>query len=400
MNNDNFRMNELIEKVTKLNSRVDKLYIYGAGVFAYNVYKLLKRHSIHVDAFVVTKKDTEGGNELPIIEAKDVLSNIGKEGIVLGLNQHNSRQVKKYLEEIGIPETNIIDGGNYLENGGERLGFSGDAIMEITVRIGCPVYCKYCPQDKLLRKYYSVNKDRESTLSFETFKHCLKKIPLDVGIVFSGFAEPLTNPECLDMMRLACTEGRNVDLFTTLTGADMNMVQEITKMPLNYVGLHCADKRQYAQIKTTDQYYEMVNFLINSKKPQNGQPYVDFCNSQAEPDEEIQKIVSGKYEIGTTLFDRAGNLSDEGLVRKKNLCGKLECSMCGTLANRNVLLPDGTVVLCCMDYGLMHSLGNLVEQTYDDILFSDESRKIRRGLEGDNNIDILCRHCSCAREVE
>jgi hypothetical protein len=35
--------------------------------------------------------------------------------------------------------------------------------------------------------------------------------------------------------------------------------------------------------------------------------------------------------------------------------------------DRNVLLPNGDVVLCCMDYNLKHIVGNLLEQDYEDI---------------------------------
>jgi len=35
--------------------------------------------------------------------------------------------------------------------------------------------------------------------------------------------------------------------------------------------------------------------------------------------------------------------------------------------DRNVLLPNGDVVLCCMDYNLKHIIGNLLTQTYEEI---------------------------------
>ena len=36
--------------------------------------------------------------------------------------------------------------------------------------------------------------------------------------------------------------------------------------------------------------------------------------------------------------------------------------------DRNVLLPNGDVVLCCMDYDLKHVIGNLLTQTYEEIM--------------------------------
>ena len=36
--------------------------------------------------------------------------------------------------------------------------------------------------------------------------------------------------------------------------------------------------------------------------------------------------------------------------------------------DRNVLMPNGDVVLCCMDYNLKHVIGNLLTQTYDEVM--------------------------------
>ena len=272
--------------------------------------------------------------------------------------------------------------------------------MEITSRIGCPINCRYCPQTTLLKAYYAKDKNRASIMRIDTFTTCIEKIPEDVGIVFSGFAEPFLNPDIVDMMKLACEMRRKVDLFTTLVGANLEMLKEVSCLPLHYVGLHCADKFGYAKIHVNEEYYKMVDFLVSCKKVDGKAPFIDMCNAQAEPDARIQEICNGKHEICTTLFDRAGNLEAEGLIGKKGLSGKLECSMCGYLTNRNVLLPDGTVLLCCMDYGLKHPIGNLLTDTYSEILNSEESLRIRRGLDGDESLDILCRQCSCARIVD
>jgi len=38
-----------------------------------------------------------------------------------------------------------------------------------------------------------------------------------------------------------------------------------------------------------------------------------------------------------------------------------------------VLLPNGDVSLCCMDYGLDHIIGNLHKQTYEDVIPQDQT---------------------------
>ena len=108
---------------------------------------------------------------------------------------------------------------------------------------------------------------------------------------------------------------------------------------------------------------------------------------------------SGKYEILTALHDRAGNLENESLLGKNVPEGEIVCSLCGERLNHNNLLPDGTVLLCDFDYGMQHVLGNLKEQTYEELLLGNEWRKVHAGMKGDTSQNILCRKCSCANVV-
>ena len=62
------------------------------------------------------------------------------------------------------------------------------------------------------------------------------------------------------------------------------------------------------------------------------------------------------------MMNRAGNLEYEEL-ETYNHKGKLVCGN-GEIGNgegwNSNILPNGTVVLCCMDYGREHILGNLL----------------------------------------
>jgi radical SAM protein with 4Fe4S-binding SPASM domain len=44
--------------------------------------------------------------------------------------------------------------------------------------------------------------------------------------------------------------------------------------------------------------------------------------------------------------------------------------------DRNVLLPNGDVVLCCMDYNLKHVIGNLLTQSYAEIFAGEKLAEI------------------------
>jgi radical SAM protein with 4Fe4S-binding SPASM domain len=110
-----------------------------------------------------------------------------------------------------------------------------------------------------------------------------------------------------------------------------------------------------------------------------------------------------KNEVNFQEFwiqDRAGNLNTEKVKKKiskpiitaARASGKLQCDR----IYQNVLLPNGDVVLCCMDWSAEHVLGNLKRDRFEDLYRSETFRRVMRGLK-DPDIDLLCRTCYMAQ---
>lgn len=387
--------NSILRRIEKLRAEVSWIYIYGAGLYARNLYEILSGINIYVNGFLVTQlEDKSDLYGLPILEADSVLHD--DIGIIIGTNSLNRISIMEKLQQMHFNMEHVIQGTDYIEKDGMR--YDGGPTMQITTRIGCSVNCRYCPQRVLIENYFAHDVSRLSVMNLDVFKECLDKLPGNARISFCGMAEPFLNPECAEMIKLAHESGRVVELYTTLVGADRKTIEEIADIPFGYVTLHVADQYGYAHIPLTDAYYDMVEFVINYKR-QDGTPLVNMCNAQARPDQRIARICSGKYEILTALHDRAGNLENEKLLNKNTPEGRISCSLCGDKLNHNNLLPDGTVLLCDFDYGMRHVLGNLLEQSYDEILSGREWSRVCKGMSGDLEQDILCRKCSCANPV-
>ncbi len=385
------------EKITELKKNCESIYIYGTGLYGQNICKILNKAGISVNGFVTTDiPDQDILFGLPIYQALDVLPN--NIGLVLGLNRHNTAVVSAFLKKNNFDMRRVIYGAEFIDKGGIRGGYDEIPTIEITTKIGCRINCRYCPQRKLLDEYYESDKNRISVMTLETFEKCISHIPDEAIILFSGMVEPLHNPMCRDMMEMALEKGHKVDLYSTFSEISFQETEKISRLPLEFVGLHVADKKRFASIVTDEEYYKKIEFLVNAKKA-NGMPFVNACNAQTEPDDKVASICEGKYEILTTMLDRAGNLQDENLYSKQTLHGKLSCSLCGKKLNHNILLPDGTLLLCCMDYGMKHILGNLKDQNYEEIMNGNEMKRIKKGISGDETVDILCRNCSCANKL-
>jgi len=92
---------------------------------------------------------------------------------------------------------------------------------------------------------------------------------------------------------------------------------------------------------------------------------------------------------------RASNLNPAKGIEDKKM-EKIFCTA-GRL-NRNVVLPDGRVILCCMDYSLKHIIGDLTKENYRAIFskkpYLDVLDKMKKG---DN--DLLCQTCEKAKPI-
>lgn len=387
---DILNLEDFVKEVKILLTKVNKLYIYGTGMYGQTVYKTLCKHGIKIEGFLETKKSKSFVLEHSVYNASEIEKK--ESGIILGLNQHNAAEVVAYLNEIGFNMDHVIDG--CVTRGGNRSGFNEKPAISLTTVIGCRVNCNYCPQNLLVTSYFKENKNRIREMSVDIFKQCLNKLPQECSILFCGMSEPFLNSNCIELLEIAAESGRNIDLNTTLVGIDMETLRRVVELPIGFVTLHVADAYGYANIPLSEEYYEMVDFLINYRKA-NGDPFINLCNAQATPDERIQAICNNKYEILTTMHDRAGNLKDEKLLCSNHRFGSISCGLSGTKLNRNVLLPDGTLLLCDNDYGMKHVLGNLLLNDYEEIMNGEELQKIHEACERDDS-DVLCRSCPFA----
>ena len=234
----------------------------------------------------------------------------------------------------------------------------GQKTLEITVKIGCKNMCSYCPQKQLLSAY----KDAKKSMSFEDFKVIMNNVPKDVQIDFSGFAEPFLNPEASLMMRYSLENGWRTIIYTTLVGFTEKDAEILKDLTFTNVAVHKFDGKNFNE-EEFNKNYEILKNTIKS---------------------------TGNFSAGGIgqPLSRGGNLWE-----RKDILGPLYCYPAPDDFNHNVVLPNGDVVICCMDYGLKHKIGNLFETHYDNL-----DRKSIHALSDTYNSDFLCRKCELARE--
>ncbi|MDD5406172.1 MAG: SPASM domain-containing protein [Sulfurovaceae bacterium] len=73
---------------------------------------------------------------------------------------------------------------------------------------------------------------------------------------------------------------------------------------------------------------------------------------------------------------------------------------CGGLDSHIAILSDGRVVPCCLDYQAIMALGNLHDQSLDEILSSSRACGIAAGFKQNRAVEELCQKCSYKSRFE
>lgn len=156
--------------------------------------------------------------------------------------------------------------------------------------------------------------------------------------------------------------------------------------------LHIPDQEGNAKFILDDEYMEVLKYALSKFE-------VSSFSCHGIPHKDFEWCIDANKVMGNEMMNRAGNLEYPELktyYRK----GKIACAS-GTLnvmvGATPVVLPNGAVVRCCQDYGLRHIYGNLIEQTWQEIVAGAEYEKFEKSMY-DESIDSLCRTCSIATE--
>lgn len=277
--------------------------------------------------------------------------------------------------------------------------------LEITTKLGCSLACSFCPQDEFIKNY---PRNQEKILSLENFKLALESVPKHVRIDFSGMTEPWLNLDATEMVNYAYECEYPVAVYTTLEGMSAKDAKLLLERfhrkitPYTPWVIHLPDSENNMRgWRISDKYIDTLNAILDYKKKFNIES-LTFMTMSADgivaPD--LAEIFKLKLEPFVGI-SRAENLDREKfkvdqLTKKTSFINPVICKST-PFYDHNGLLPNGDVVLCCMDYGLQNIVGNLLTGTYQDIFRSKRMSEVRlRSMAVGIDSDHICKNCENA----
>lgn len=260
--------------------------------------------------------------------------------------------------------------------------------VEISLRIGCPIRCTYCPQDLLLSKYVG---PREFTL--DSFKRVFEtgQVPLTTNCTFMGTCDPYLCKDATKIMRWALQErGHMGSVSTVLTFCSYEDIDALAEMKdrLTDTIIHCpADDARMPGLRVNAEYVEKFKYAI---KVLRNNPEFILQVYDTNPHPAIHKIWadSGIHIPRFGLHDRAGHLPSLNVTHGPRpwpvpICGKLFCGH---------IYPSGDLGRCCNEWAFENIWGNLLEKTYYECYHSPAFYAYVKSLQGPDT-NPRCRWC-------
>lgn len=275
--------------------------------------------------------------------------------------------------------------------------------LEITNICNCA--CSFCPGTKREKRFASLHEIRSR---LEKIRFHAEQLYLHV------MGEPLLHPEFGRIISLCEEFGIPVNLTTNGTLLDQEKQKILLSSPifrqinfslqaLEEKDLPLLDRIMDFTLSALDKrpllYINLRMWDLNSNYtlPPKDQLFLDRIYERLT----LERPQTFSFEkqkrslpLKGRLYLHSNDLFQWPVQTVKKTASVQEKVFCHGLLRQIAILVDGTVVPCCLDSEGIMDLGNLDNETLEEILSSPRAEKIRSGFRNGTAAEELCAKCS------
>ena len=257
----------------------------------------------------------------------------------------------------------------------------------------CNLSCSFCSIDRRVKE----------TITLEKIEKLLQNITDYTDYVYLHVkGEPLLHPELEKILDLCKKYNKKVNITTngTLLKEKQKELSHPIVRQIN-LSLHSENKKDnYLEdiFKTVDnlkekiviyRFWTMDNNILNTKSTEIVNKIINYYDLSPEI---VEKIKNNKHiKIRDNLYiDKANEFVWPDL--ENNYYN--EKGMCYALKDQLAILVDGTVVPCCLDSDGIINLGNIYDESLEEIINSKRYQEMKTGFCNRIAKEELCKHCS------
>lgn len=261
----------------------------------------------------------------------------------------------------------------------------------------CNLKCSFCPGTKR----------SPHVMTAEEFSDMLPKLrPWSDYLYFHLMGEPLCHPHLEQFLHLAGEYGFKVILTTngTLLHRHQEMLLHAPSLHKANISLHAFEANDLSM-----PFSEYLHQCFSFGRALEGKKLVVYrLWNQGGADEKNAEILNTMktyfsttwqeerrgFRIGEHIYLEYGDKFDWPDLNAKD---DGEHVFCYGLRDQIGILCDGTVVPCCLDHEGDIALGNLHQESLEDILEKPRFQEIYLGFQRKKAVEELCRKCGYAR---
>ncbi|HLW55788.1 MAG TPA: SPASM domain-containing protein [Bacteriovoracaceae bacterium] len=270
----------------------------------------------------------------------------------------------------------------------------------------CNLQCSFCPEVERPKKI----------LSSEIFEDILLQVlPHSEQICLHLMGEPLSHPEFKKILEICDKHRAQIHLTTNgtlLNHYDFNTFFKSTSLRQINFSLH-SFKDNFPERDFSAYLFDILEF---SKQALEAKPelYINYRLWNL-PDPTLIQLENKDIidEVCNFFSIPINERVDVGFKKSKNLTGRIyfhfdtrfrwptledphrsHKGFCHGLSQQIGIHADGAVVPCCLDKEAVINLGNIFEQSFQEIIEGERAQKILRGFQKRELVEELCQKCT------
>lgn len=264
----------------------------------------------------------------------------------------------------------------------------------IEITNNCNLNCSFCSPVKKTKKFMTISE----------FEHILKEVELKTNYIYLHVkGEPLLHPNLIDFLKLA--EKYNLKVNLTTNGTLFPILVDKLKVckalhKINF-SLHCEqDNPNYLNelFKSVEKLSEETIIIYRLWTLKDG----NLDKKSTTIVEKIKMYYKLSPEtVNKIIIDKNIKISPRIYVDKDNefiwpdeTNGNESTGFCMALKTQIAILCDGTVVPCCLDSNGCIELGNIYNQSLDEIINGDKFKLLKKSFQERKITEKLCLNCT------
>lgn len=295
-------------------------------------------------------------------------------------------------------------------------------VVRIEPAASCNFKCRHCPTgldmsptgvmsmetfEKITLNLEEIISERKERFS-ATGQIDYPESPLFRVIVLYHGGEPMLNKNFFEMVRRSKQMAKFVKTVTNGSRLDEKTIEKVIDSGIDQIEISLdgtsAEENNFIRTNPLDMTFEVISerikLLINRRNERGlSLPKVYISNTQIP---ETEEDVSNNPQPPKYLTEAFNKVSDDvnykpnwalvwpGMPLK--ILGRPDSNFCDHVVNTIVIRSNGDIVVCCYDLVSKLPMGNIHEQSLQEIWNSKKYQGLRKSIDGYNPPE-LCKGC-------